>query len=134
FEASNATGGTSTTGYASECYNDQPWVGVFASPPDGATQLAVAGGQNNVIDVSLATAGGVIGTVTAAGGGGPIADVRVDVFDKFGKQVAFDTTASDGTYLVDGLVPSSAGYTVCFDSTRVTAPSPATGYASECNT
>jgi len=57
---------------------------------------------------------------------------RADVFDKFGKQVGFATTDTSGAYLVDGLLPSAAGYTVCFDATRVTSAN-VNGYASECN-
>ena len=55
FDATNATGGRSITGYASQCYNNVAWS-VFSAPPASTTPVPVAAG---------ATASGISAALTA---------------------------------------------------------------------
>jgi hypothetical protein len=132
FDASSASGGSSTTGYASQCYNKVPWAGGFTAP-SGTTPVSVTAGTTTTgIDGALTDDGGISGTVTAASGGGDVSSVTVDIYDSTGNTVTSTTTASDGTYTVIGLTPSATGYTVCFDASFATGGSSTTGYASQC--
>jgi hypothetical protein len=132
FDASSASGGSSPTGYADQCYKNVAWSGGF-TPPSGTTPVAVtAGGSVTGIDAALTDDGGISGTVTAASGGGGVNSVNVDVYDHNGNFVTSTSTASDGTYNIIGLAPSATGYTVCFDASSATGGSSTTGYASQC--
>lgn len=127
FDASAATGGSSTTGYQSQCYKSTPWIP--GSPPPSGTKLVpvTAGKTATGIGAALAAAGAISGTVTGTGGGG-VSGVSVDVFDSAGHFVTAANTASDGTYAVTGLAPSATGYTVCFDASPISAA----GFTSQC--
>jgi hypothetical protein len=131
FDATAATGGGSTTGYASQCYNNVPWTGGFL-PASGATPVPVSSGTTATgIDAPLAAAGAIAGAVTAPGGGG-LGNVLVDVTDSAGNFVAQLSTDSSGDYSANGLAATATGYTVCFDATSATGGSSTTGYSSQC--
>ena len=132
FDASKATGGSSTTGYASQCYKNVAWQGIFLPPPAGTAPIAVANGVPNVINVALSAAGTLSGTVTAAAGG-VLQNVTVEVFDGSRNQLASVSTDANGSYSIKGLVPSTAGYTVCFNAFGATGGASTTGYTSQCN-
>ena len=131
FDASVATGGTSTTGYGDQCYDDVAWGGGGVSAP-GATGVAVsAGSTRSGVDAALVSGGSITGTVTDAGSH-PLAGVGVEVFDSDGTEVgsSYLTTGTDGTYTVDGLAAGS--YDVCFDALGATGGTSTTGYLDQC--
>ena len=75
-----------------------------------------AGSTTPDIDAALANAGHVAGTVTAAAGSAPLADVWVSVYAPLGAGWVYDRrteTGSDGTYDVGGLPTGT--YRVGFD-------------------
>lgn len=86
------------SGYIDEYYDDQ-----LAQAT--ATVIAVTA-PNDVtgIDAALARGGTISGQVTAADTGEPLAYVSVTVYDRSGTEVAYASTAMDGSYTVtDGL-------------------------------
>jgi Carboxypeptidase regulatory-like domain len=94
----------SAPGYLAQYYKDAVSAG-------SATQIKLASGATVTgIDGHLQLAGAISGTVTD-GGGTPIADIFVTVFDAAG-QVGSAQTAADGTYSV-GSLPAGA-YSVKF--------------------
>ena len=106
------------------------WSG-SSSPPAGTTAVTVSTGSTTTgIDASLATAGAISGTVTAAADGSDLAYVVVEVFSG-GNEVATATTSTDGTYSVPGLA-AGASYTVCFDAQGAAGGSSTTGYGDQC--
>jgi hypothetical protein len=130
--ATAATGGSSSAGYADQCYNQVPWSGDFPTP-SGTTPVPVQAGANSTgIDAALTSEGGISGTVTAATGGSGLRAVDVRVFDPTGQDVAEVKTSAAGSYTVTGLPPSSVGYIVCFDATNASGGSSPVGYQSQC--
>ena len=129
--ASEPTGGSSTTGYLDQCYNDVSWNGT--SSPSGTTAVEVEAGSNTVgINAALATAGGISGTVDDASSH-PLDGVAVDVYSAGGSEVGYGTTGSNGTYAVQGLTTGT--YDVCFAASTYGEPtggSSATGYLDQC--
>jgi hypothetical protein len=131
FDASNASGGPSTTGYLDECYKGVAWDG--GAVPDGVTLVVVTGGNTHPgISATLATGGAISGTVTAASGSAGLSSVGVEVFDSAGAFVygRFDVSASNGSYTVRGL--GEGTYTVCFQGSTATGGTSSTGYLNEC--
>jgi Carboxypeptidase regulatory-like domain len=132
FDAGDATGGNSSTGYSSQCYRDVPWAGDFGSPAPGATPVPVTGERLTTVDAAIGAAGGISGTVTAAAGGARLSGVDVEVDTSSGDPVGSADTGADGTYEVTGLDPAAPGYIVCFDAGRPAVGSSRLGYASQC--
>jgi len=57
------------------------------------------------------------------------------VYDSSGNRVSpgFGITAADGSYTVAGMIPASAGYTVCFEAPSFVTGGPSnTGYQNQC--
>lgn len=100
----NVSGGTSTTGYVAECFDDTARDGT----PTPVT--VTVGAAPAVANASLATAGAISGKVTDSAGH-PVKDVQVQVGPNFAGTAA---TAADGTYTIRDLAPR-ADYQVCFD-------------------
>ena len=129
--ASEPTGGSSTTGYLDQCYNDVSWNGTTS--PSGTTAVQVVAGSNTSgINATLATAGGISGTVDDASSH-PLDGVDVDVYSASGSEVGGATTGSNGTYAVPGLTTGT--YDVCFAASTYDEPtggSSATGYLDQC--
>ena len=125
------TGGSSTTGYLDQCYNNITWNG--NSSPSGATAVQVtAGSSKNGVNAALAAAGAVAGTVDDASSH-PLDGVGVEVYSTSGTAVGSATTGSNGTYAVIGLVTGT--YDVCFSVSVYEPPtggSSTTGYGSQC--
>jgi hypothetical protein len=97
---------TTASGFVSQCYPNVPLDG--ATPP---TPVTVANGQATAhVDAVLQDAGSVSGTAVSASTsvGLPGVDVEVTSDSVTGSA----TTATDGTYTVDGLLAGS--YTVCY--------------------
>ena len=117
-------GGSSTTGYLPECYNNAPNDGTFA----GTTPVTpTPGGAPVIVNAALASAGGIIGLVTDPSGQ-PLSGVVIAVVDSAtGYNVDNTKTGTDGRYRVGGLPTGS--YKVCF--TGGSGPS-AGGYLKEC--
>lgn len=71
--------------------------------------MVTAGSTVTGIDAALAPVprGTISGTVTAAAGGTPIANVQVNVYNTGGTVVASGQSAADGTYGVPQLLPGS---------------------------
>jgi hypothetical protein len=134
FDASSATGGSSTTGYLSQCYQNQAWGGGYAPVPSGALPVTTtAGGNHTGVNAALQTAGAISGTVTAATGGGALSGANVYAFDPSTQMVVGSvSTDSSGAYTISGLPASTSGYDVCFDVSQASGGSSALGYASQC--
>ena len=117
-------GGSSTTGYLPECYNNAPNDGTFV----GTTQVTpTPGGAPTIVNAALTTAGGIVGLVTDPSGQ-PLSGVVIAVVDSAtGYNVDNTKTGTDGRYRVGGLPTGS--YKVCF--TGGSGPS-AGGYLKEC--
>jgi hypothetical protein len=130
FDARGVTGGSSSTGYRSQCYRGVPWWN-YGEPAPGAMTVPVSAGRlTPAVDAALKTAGGISGTVTAAAGGAKLSNVNVEVLTSGDIQEA--TTGADGTYEVTGLDPAAPGYSVCIDSSAAIGGSSPLGYASQC--
>ena len=130
FDASNAVGGASTTGYTSECYQDQPWNS-YSSPPAGTNPVAVtAGTVTSGIDAALPTGGAIAGTVKASDGTN-LSNVSVEVYTTSSVQVGQAST-SNGKYTATALPGSASGYVVCFNAGGASGTDLAAGYTSLC--
>jgi hypothetical protein len=121
FDGSTGTGGPSTAGYGSECYQNVPWVNGQA-PAAGSTPVPAAGvpgGANQALP-SNAAPGGISGQASE-----PIllglatlhlSGVTVHVFNAADTIIGTAKTAANGTYAIGGLPASPSGYAVCFDA------------------
>ena len=118
FDASQALG-SSTTGYASLCWNQT----LRLPTPITVTNGVVTTG----INAKLPNGSVVQGTVTDSGGQ-PLEGVHVMVSGNAPTQGETDTGA-DGTYRVASL--SAGNYTVCFYG-ELAVGAPATGYVDQC--
>ena len=100
------------------------------SDTTGATTVPVTAGSTHTgVDVSLAAAGAVSGTVTDTAAH-PLVGVEVEVFNAGLTQIGTAYTAANGTYTVGGLAAGT--YDVCFDGTTATGGSSTTGYLDQC--
>lgn len=92
--------------YVNELYDD---VSCSPSCPlASGTPVDVAiGVTTSGIDFSLVPKGRIAGVVTEAGSGSPLAWVDVSAHDATGFSVAWDTTAADGSYRLEGLESGS---------------------------
>jgi hypothetical protein len=132
FAAANASGGTSKTGYADQCYKGVAWSG-SQKLPSGTTQVPVTAGSTvGGINAALLPGAAIAGRVTAATGGGALSGVQVAVFDKSGNLLGTALSGVNGSYALPGLQPSSVGYAVCFDAAFATGGGSSTGYADQC--
>ncbi len=131
FFAFYTTGGTSSTGYASQCNADVPWTGDYGTPAAGSTPVPLDGGDTQEVDATLDAGGAVSGQVVeAAGTKQPIDDVNVLVFDSDGNSPFSVPTGTNGRYRINGLLPGQ--YWVCFDATNADGGTSTTGYVSKC--
>ncbi len=124
--AENTTGGSSTTGYLGQCYQDVPISNCYGWPGSGNGQswVTVAGGQvTDSINARLHPAGAISGTVTDTSGH-PLAGIRVDT------DGADARTGADGSYRIDMLAPAD-DYRVCF-SYQPSVTTSRDGYVSQC--
>jgi hypothetical protein len=130
FDASSATGGTSTTGYFDQCYNGITWDGHQDEVLAGATAVAVtAGTTTSGVNATLAAEGAISGTVNDTTAH-HLTSVHVHVFNNVGTQVATGSTNSNGTYTVGGLTAGT--YYVCFDGASATGSTSTHGYVDQC--
>ena len=131
FNPFEATGGSSTTGYLDQCYDDVAWNGSFSA--GGATSVPVTAGSTTTgVDAALAAAGGISGTVDDTSSQ-PLQGVSVSVIATSGSVDESATTSSNGTWAVTGLTPGT--YDVCFAALRSSEPtggSSTTGYLDQC--
>ena len=134
FDASDARGGSSSTGYLGQCYRGVPWDPSDGDGvPSGATPVPVTAGRlTPAVDAALIAAGGITGTVTAVAGGAGLGNVRVGVFGTSPYADWLATTGPDGTYRVTGLDLLADGYVICFDATDARGGSSSGGYFSQC--
>ena len=131
FDASDARGGSSGTGYLSQCYWNVPWDEESQAP--GATPVPVSAGRMaRAVGAALGAAGGISGTVTAVAGGAGLGGVDVEVFASSGDYEGSVTTGADGTYKMTGLPAATPGYRVCFYASDATGGSSHHGYLSQC--
>ena len=116
FEASQATGGGSTTGYLDECNANQSWSGSFGDFPPGLTAVPVTTGATATVDAALDSAGAISGRAVESGTNAPLSGVTITLY-KDGTEInTGGVTGPDGTYRINGLVASDT-YLVCFDPT-----------------
>jgi molybdopterin-binding protein len=130
FIGSSATGGSSTTGYTDQCYDDVSWDGGY-SDLGGTAVVVTAGSTRSGIDANL-TAGGAISGMVTDTTSAPLEGVDVEVFTTGANpdNVGYGTTTADGSYTVGGLPTGS--YDVCFQSTYATGGVSPGGYFDQC--
>lgn len=118
FSSQGASGGSSTTGYLDECYDNQPQYGT-------PTPVAVSLGQTTRgIDAVLATGGAITGHVTDTDGA-PVPNVSAELFGGGG-----ESTDGTGAYTITGLATGS--YTLCFNGWFATSATAPYGYTDSC--
>lgn len=125
FEASSATGGTSTTGYLNQCWKNQPYGGTW-------TGVVVTVGHTSTISAALAALGGIAVHVTDTLGH-PLSGAPISVFvgDQSSNGTTYSGTGSDGTETVTRLTDGQ--YTVCVkDTSGISGGSSTTGYQAQC--
>jgi len=118
-----ATGGSSASGYAEQCYNNQS--GNMVTVTVRATRTG--------INAALAQGGAISGTVTDAGGTHQgLANVGVSLSWETTNSSGgiFVETDGAGRYTVKGL--PAGNYQVCFDAGGATGGSSALGYVPQC--
>jgi protocatechuate 3,4-dioxygenase beta subunit len=126
FDATSATGGSSTTGYQSQCWHDQP----YATSPSNVT--VSIGHTTTGISPSLVALGGLAVHVTDTSGN-PLSGAPITVY--VGSQTSngssYYGTGADGNYLVTRL--SDGQYTVCITNTSgISGGTSTTGYQAQC--
>ncbi|MHB1475853.1 MAG: carboxypeptidase regulatory-like domain-containing protein [Dermatophilaceae bacterium] len=112
FDASGATGGSSSTGYLSQCYDG---LSINAWPTKSV--VVTVGATRTGIDAALAVAGAISGKVTKAGDSlHELANVTVQVTSSspdFPRGNVRATTDAHGNYTMTGL-PAATDYQVWF--------------------
>ena len=130
FDASQATGGSSTGGYLDQCYHGVSWNGYENEVVAGATPVTVAASATtSAINATLVSSGAITGTVTDSTSD-PLSDVDVEVTTSGGQFFGSSYTGSDGTYTISGL--ASGTYDVCFLATYTSGGSSTSGYVDQC--
>lgn len=102
------------TGYAATCYGDAPWAGPGTPVPANTQTVSVQRGQTTTaVDAELGLGGTITGTVTH--NGHSVTLVNVYAIDSAGHLVRASASTNDhGRYKITGLLPTDAGYTICF--------------------
>jgi putative cell wall-binding protein/protocatechuate 3,4-dioxygenase beta subunit len=133
FDATNAQGGLSTTGYVSQCWDNAEWASDGPWPTFALPVVAAAGTIVSDIDAVLQAASSITGTVTDGITEQPLQGVAVHVWSAYGDgSDHVVSSALDGTYAVRSLPPGR--YVVCFDGSDAhRADDSASGYASTCD-
>jgi hypothetical protein len=108
FYGQSALGGSSATGYQTQC-----------------TPVNVTAGQTTTVNAALSPGGAVTGTITDAVTGADVSGVEVEIS---GPDYAEEQDSSTGAYTFTGLAPSSGGYTVCFDGSAGNGGGSTDGY------
>lgn len=133
FEASAATGGSSSGGYFDECYDNARWDGDPDNLPGGVDLVPTTAGAASTVDAKLSSSGTVSGAVTADDGGAPLSNVYVEVYDAsqpVGNGPVGAQITADGRFSIAGL--PSGTYHLCFDGTDGNGGPSTNGYQSEC--
>jgi hypothetical protein len=116
---SGGTADASPYGLAAQCYSDVAWnLSSYDHPAPGATSVAVPPGGSTTINATLAAAGGISGTVTAASTATALSGADVRVFRPDGSLWSSATTDDAGHYAVFELA-AGRSYTVCIDPTKL---------------
>lgn len=125
FDASSATGGTSTTGYQSQCWNAQPY-----GTPGTAVPVTV-GHVTSGINPSLPAAGGIIVHVTDASGNPLVGAVPYTFFgDNLTNSTVYSATDANGNYTITHL--ANGQYNVCVSTGGISGGTSTTGYQPRC--
>ncbi|MGC8915609.1 MAG: carboxypeptidase regulatory-like domain-containing protein [Thermoanaerobaculum sp.] len=93
-------------GYLSELYDNIP-CDPSCNVTTGTPIAVTAGQATTAINFALDRLGAIAGTVRDAVSSAPIAHAFVNVYDSSGTYVGFQTTQSNGTFLISGLQPGS---------------------------
>ena len=109
FSASQAVGGSSKSGYLSQCWKNKAWNG-SGKAPAGAKSVKVTAGKNTKGVKAVLHPGGAVAGKIVSGSHKPIVDAFIIVYKGSGA-AGFSSTADDGTYTVGGLTAGS--YKVC---------------------
>ncbi len=107
FDARNAAGGPSKTGYLSQCWKNTPWTG-SGKAPNGSKKVTVHSKANTKhIDTNLKVGGAVSGKITsAASGHKAVQSSLIQVFHG-STFVGSGVSSGNGTYQVNGLPTGS---------------------------
>ena len=124
FDTTNATGGSSSTGYVDECFDNR----TLGTP----TPVAVVLGATSRSDAALDGGGAIGGRVTdAAVAGQGLRGVEVWASSPTTGAFRSTLTGADGNYVLPGL-SGGTDYTVCFNGSGGIGASTAFGYFDQC--
>jgi hypothetical protein len=126
FGAAQAQGGSSKSGYLSQCWKNSSWAG-FGNAPKSSKKVGVRAGKNTKGINAVLHPGGAISGKLVSGSHKPIENAFITVF-KGSKAASFGNTAHDGTYTTGGLTTGS--YKVCASGGVVGGSSD--GFGSRC--
>ena len=102
-----------------------------AAIPTAAKAVPVTAGRTTGgVDATIRAGGAISGTVTSAATS--VGGTEIIVYLASGAQVSAIDTATDGSYTVRGLLPSSAGYLVCAPAREQATVSAPYGYGRSC--
>jgi len=126
------TGG-SATGFLPVCYKKASWDG--SSVPTGASSVSVSAGSVTAgVNMTLPAGAAIAGHATVGTGASVVRNAEVLVYSVAGGTLAtgysYATTGTDGSYQLNSIPGSAAGYQVCFDT--ASARTTGAGYASQC--
>jgi len=107
--------------------------------PFGASRVRVLSGQHvQRIDAALRVGaadqdyGSIAGTVTQRYIGSGLKGVRVTAYDSSGTVVDETMSGAGGKYVLDGVLPSTVGYRICFDGSGAVGGLTLKAYGSAC--
>ncbi len=114
--------GPSPSGYALQCYDNQPSM-------ETADPVAVGASGTVTVNAVLSPGAAITGQVTGSDGA-PLGDVFIYAYaPDLGQYVTVASDHLDGSYRLPGL--SEGDYLICFGAENVRQPA-ATGYVNEC--
>ena len=97
-------------GHVAELYGDIPCPDGECAVTSGTPITVTAGTTTAGVDFELTPGGRISGTVTDAGTGLPLADVRVDIYDPEGRLALYAYTDTSGVYATSNGLASGSYY------------------------
>ena len=94
------------SGYVAQLFDSKPCLNLDCDEWRGTPVPVTAGDATTGIDAALATPGVITGTITAAGSGAPLANVRVRLYDSSGNELSIYSqtlTNASGVYTWTGM-------------------------------
>jgi hypothetical protein len=126
FGAAQSQGGSSKSGYLSQCWKNRSWSG-SGKPPKSSKKVRVRAGKNTRGINAVMHPGGAISGKIVSGSHKPIENAFITVY-KGSRIASFGNTSHSGTYTTGGLTTGS--YKVCASGGLVSGS--ADGFGGRC--